>query len=175
MERRRERALTADSELAKRISELENKREKTKTLIIKVELLIKGGDKKFALPILQDLHDTLKRTQASIDEMDVGKEEILERLRLFEARLPMFDRIYRRISIAEEAASLSDFAFRAKEENRAFLKRELESLNEEGFVIARVIERVCLLSVGEAPVSRAIEEGESIGIASVEVVEALTA
>jgi len=175
VERRRERALAADSEFAKRIFELEIKREETKTLITELKLMKGNEDEEFAHPILQDLHDTEKRIQERIDEMDVGKEEILKRLRLFEAHLPVFDRIYRRISIAEKAASLSDLALRAKEENRAFLERELESLREDGLALVRAVERICLLSVREASVSQVIEEGGIIGTASVEAVKALPA
>jgi len=150
----RSRALNADSEFAKRLTDAEKSLEKTQTLIARMKgMLAAGEDEEYILPRLKVVEDTAAEIEQSHGELISSKSELLEKLNLFEAHLPMFEKIFSRLSLDEEIASISDKNLGLREETLAFIEREMESFRHSFRTLVSALEETCYLTIGDHAVA----------------------
>src|SRR3989344_4679558 len=154
MQKYRSRALNADSEFAKRLTDAEKNLENTRTLIARMKgMLAAGEDKEYILPRLKVVEDAAAEIEQSHSELISSKSELLEKLNLFESHLPVFEKIFSRLSLDEEIASISDKNLGLREETLAFVEKEMESFRHSFRVLINALEETCYLTIGDRAVA----------------------
>ena len=150
VQKHRSRALNADSEFAKRLTDAEKNLENTRTLIARMKgMLAAGEDKEYILPRLKVVEDAAAEIEQSHSELISSKSELLEKLNLFESHLPVFEKIFSRLSLDEEIASISDKNLGLREETLAFVEKEMESFRHSFRVLINALEETCYLTVAK--------------------------
>ena len=150
----RSRAINADSEFAKRLTDAEKNLENTRTLIARMKgMLAAGEDKEYILPRLKVVEDAAAEIEQSHGELISSKSELLEKLNLFESHLPVFEKIFSRLSLDEEIASISDKNLGLREETLAFVEKEMESFRHSFRVLINALEETCYLTIGDRAVA----------------------
>src|SRR3989344_79634 len=141
MQKYRSRALNADSEFAKRLTDAEKNLENTRPLIAGMKgRRAAGEDKEYTLPRLKVVEDAAAEIEQSHSELISSKSELLEKLNLFESHLPVFEKIFSRLSLDEEIASISDKNLGLREETLAFVEKEMESFRHSFRVLINALE-----------------------------------